>query len=43
MNLDDWLNTLRYERQLAAQSLGTYERILRSLLADHPDLHYPPG
>ena len=40
MNLDDWLNTLRYERQLAAQSLGTYERILRSLLADHPDLHH---
>lgn len=36
-SLDAWLNSLHYERQLAAQTRHTYARILASLFAEHPD------
>lgn len=37
--LKSWLDTLRYERGLSAQSIRTYARILAALLTSHPDLH----
>lgn len=36
--IDDWLNTLRYEQQLAAQTVATYARIVQGLAAARPDL-----